>query len=49
MLSTVRDTLNLERSLRSKLAQIYLKTQQHNITCCTLSMASWVDKGEVGV
>ena len=25
MLSTVRDTLNLERNLRSKLAQIYLK------------------------
>ena len=49
MLSTVRDTLNLERNLRSKLAQIYLKTQQHNITCCTLSMASWVYKGEVGV
>ena len=49
MLSTVRDTLNLVRNLMSKLAQIYLKKQQHKITCCALSMASWVGKGEVGV
>ena len=50
MLSTVRDTLNLVRNLMSKLAQICLKKKkQHNITCCTLSMESWVDKGEVGV
>ena len=48
MLSTVRDTLNLVRNPRSKLAQIYLKKQKNKITCCTLSMASSVYKGEVG-
>ena len=47
MLSTVRDTLNYVRNLRSKVAQIFLKKQQHKITCCTLSMASRVDKGRL--